>query len=95
MLHNHYNINVKNEILRVLHIGLLCTQEIQSLRPTMSKALQMLTNKDCELPAPTNPPFIDERTMALTDMCEDPCYPLKAGYSTSIATISEISFSPR
>uniref|UniRef100_A0A7N2L984 Cysteine-rich receptor-like protein kinase 2 n=2 Tax=Quercus lobata TaxID=97700 RepID=A0A7N2L984_QUELO len=95
MLHNHYNIYVKNEILRVLHIGLLCTQEIQSLRPTMSKALQMLTNKDCELPAPTNPPFIDERTMELTDMCEYPCYPLRAGYSTSIATISEISFCPR
>ncbi|KAL4639022.1 hypothetical protein ACB092_03G188200 [Castanea dentata] len=73
MLHNHYNVNVKNEILRVLHIGLLCTQEIQSLRPTMSKALQMLTNKDYELPAPTNPPFIDERTMELTNMCEDPC----------------------
>ena len=55
----------------------------------------MLTNKDYELPAPTNPPFIDERTMELTDMCEDPCYPLRAGYSTSIATISEISFCPR
>ncbi|KAM3706318.1 hypothetical protein ACB098_03G143600 [Castanea mollissima] len=95
MLHNHYNVNVKNEILRVLHVGLLCTQEIQSLRPTMSKALQMLTNKDYELPAPTNPPFIDERTMELTDMCEDPCYPLRAGYYTSIATISEISFYPR
>ncbi|XP_050276601.1 cysteine-rich receptor-like protein kinase 2 [Quercus robur] len=95
MLHNHYNVNVKNEILRVLHIGLLCTQEIQSLRPAMSKALQMLTNNDYELPAPTNPPFIDERTMELTDMCEDPCYPLRAGYSTSIATISEISFCPR
>ncbi|KAL4639023.1 hypothetical protein ACB092_03G188300 [Castanea dentata] len=95
MLHNHYNVNVKNEILRVLHIGLLCTQEIQSLRPTMSKALQMLTNKDYELPAPTNPPFIDEKTMELTDMCEDPCYPLRPGYSTTIATISEISFYPR
>nr|POF10178.1 cysteine-rich receptor-like protein kinase 2 [Quercus suber] len=95
MLYNHYNVNVKNEILRVLHIGLLCTQEIQSLRPTMSKALQMLTNKDYELPAPTNPPFIDERTMELTDICEDPCYPLRAGYPTSIATISEISFYPR
>ncbi|KAM4109789.1 hypothetical protein ACJW30_03G146400 [Castanea mollissima] len=95
MLHNHYNVNVKNEILRVLHIGLLCTQEIQSLRPTMSKALQMLINKDYELPAPTNPPFIDEKTMELTDMCEDPCYPLRPGYSTSIATISEISFYPR
>uniref|UniRef100_A0A2N9ILQ4 Cysteine-rich receptor-like protein kinase 2 n=1 Tax=Fagus sylvatica TaxID=28930 RepID=A0A2N9ILQ4_FAGSY len=95
MLHNHYNGSVKNEILRVVHIGLLCTQEIQSLRPTMSKALQMLTKKDDHLPAPTNPPFIDEKTMELTDMCEDPCYPLKSGYPASIATISDSSFCPR
>ena len=66
-LHNHPNGNVKNEILRVVHIGLLCTQKIQSLRPTMSKVLQMLTKKDDHLPAPTKPPFIDESMMKLTD----------------------------
>ena len=95
LLHNHPNGNVKNEILRVVHIGLLCTQKIQSLRPTMSKALQMLTKKDDHLPAPTKPPFIDESMMKLTDKCEDPCNPLKAGDSASIATISDGSFCPR
>ncbi|XP_050276604.1 cysteine-rich receptor-like protein kinase 2 [Quercus robur] len=95
LLHNHPNDNVKNEILRVVHIGLLCTQKIQSLRPTMSKALQMLTKKDDHLPAPTKPPFIDESMMKLTDKCEDPCNPLKAGDSASIATISDGSFCPR
>ncbi|KAF2286719.1 hypothetical protein GH714_023955 [Hevea brasiliensis] len=54
MLHHHHNSNVKNDVLRVVHIGLLCTQEIASLRPTMAKALQMLT-ADEQLPAPTNP----------------------------------------
>ncbi|KAG7980124.1 hypothetical protein I3843_05G166000 [Carya illinoinensis] len=95
MLHNHHNSNIKNEVLRVVHIGLLCTQEIQSLRPTMSKVLQMLTKEDEHLPAPTNPPFMDDRTMELNDMSEDPLYPHKAGMSASIATVSCSSFHPR
>ncbi|KAF3975936.1 hypothetical protein CMV_000846 [Castanea mollissima] len=92
MLHNQHNNNVKNEISRVVHIRLLCTQEIQSLRPTMSKALQMLTKEE-QLSAPTNPPFIDERT--LSNKCEDTFYSQKVGISTSIGTISNSSFHPR
>ncbi|KAJ9176356.1 hypothetical protein P3X46_011676 [Hevea brasiliensis] len=94
MLHHHHNSNVKNDVLRVVHVGLLCTQEIASLRPTMAKALQMLT-ADEQLPAPTNPPFIDEKTMELNDTCEDPWYPLNAGLSASIATVTHSSFYPR
>ncbi|KAE8692322.1 Cysteine-rich receptor-like protein kinase 2 [Hibiscus syriacus] len=61
---------VKNQIYRVLHIGLLCTQEARSLRPSMSKVLQMLTKKDEDLPAPTPPPFMDEKTMEFNDTSE-------------------------
>ncbi|KAI6694861.1 hypothetical protein NL676_022571 [Syzygium grande] len=95
MLHNYHNSNIKNEVLRVIHIGLLCTQEAPSLRPTMSKALQMLTKKDEELPPPTNPPFIDERTMELNDTFDDPSFPLNPKTLDSIATISNSSFQPR
>ncbi|KAG2701961.1 hypothetical protein I3760_06G069100 [Carya illinoinensis] len=95
MLHNHHNSNIKNEILRVVHIGLLCTQEIPSLRPTMSKALQMLTKEEEHLPKPTNPPFVDETTMELNNTCEDSFYHPKAGMSDSIATVSKSSFRPR
>ncbi|XP_027361080.1 cysteine-rich receptor-like protein kinase 2 isoform X2 [Abrus precatorius] len=91
-LHNH-NSNIKDEILRVVHIGLLCTQEAPSLRPTMSKALQMLTKKDEQLVAPSNPPFLDESTMELHDTSGDPFYPLNA--ADSIATMSNSSFYPR
>ncbi|KAA8533172.1 hypothetical protein F0562_033295 [Nyssa sinensis] len=45
MLHNYHNSNMKNDVLRVVHIGLLCTQEAQSLRPSMSKALVMLNEQ--------------------------------------------------
>ena len=92
---DNHRSNVKNEILRVLHIGLLCTQEIPSLRPSMSKALKMLTKKEehLDLEAPSNPPFIDESTMELHDQNDDPFYPLNA--EDSLATMSHSSFYAR
>ena len=39
MLDNDTDDNIKKDILSVVHIGFLCTQEIPSLRPTMSMAL--------------------------------------------------------
>lgn len=95
MLTNYYDSSIKNEVLRVIHIALLCTQEAASLRPTMSKVLQMLVKKEKELPAPTCPPFIDEQTMELNDAFEDQYFPLTAKPSDSIATVSNSSFHPR
>nr|GMD24660.1 cysteine-rich receptor-like protein kinase 2 [Ipomoea batatas] len=94
MLHNYHNINVKNEVLRVVHIGLLCTQEAPSLRPSMSKALQMLVKRE-ELPAPTNPPFVDEKTMELNDGWDNQSFPLRDSESASVASVSHSSFYPR
>ncbi|KAL3644509.1 Cell division control protein 2 [Castilleja foliolosa] len=90
----HNNINVKNEMLRVIHVGLLCTQEIPTLRPSMSKALLMLVSKD-ELPGPTNPPFMDEKTMELNDMTVFTLVPPDHGDGASIASISQSIFYPR
>ncbi|KAK4736611.1 hypothetical protein R3W88_000308 [Solanum pinnatisectum] len=92
-LHNCHTINVQNEVARVLHVGLLCTQEIPTLRPFMSKALKMLVKKDKELPRPTKPPFVDENTMELHDPWEKNL--LKQGDSASIAKLSHSSFYPR
>ncbi|KAF8016268.1 hypothetical protein BT93_H1691 [Corymbia citriodora subsp. variegata] len=96
MLHNYPDGNIKNEVSRVIHIGLLCMQEA-SLRPKMSKALQMLTKKDEDLPPPTSPPFfINERTMMLNDPCgESPSFPPTPQSLHSIATISDSSFQAR
>ncbi|GAA0146197.1 transmembrane signal receptor [Lithospermum erythrorhizon] len=94
LLHNHHNLNVKRELLRVVHVGLLCTQEIPSLRPSMSKALLMLVKKEEPLPAPTNPPFIDERTTEFHDMI-DSSNPSDTVNSDSIASISHSIFYPR
>ncbi|MED6168871.1 Cell division control protein 2 [Stylosanthes scabra] len=93
-LHEDYNnSSVKNEILRVVQIGLLCTQENHLLRPTMSKVLQMLTKKEERLAAPANPPFLDENTMEFHDTSGDRFFPLVA--DDSIATMSYSSFHPR
>ncbi|CAN6548911.1 unnamed protein product [Malus baccata var. baccata] len=94
MLQNFHD-NFKDEIFRVVQIGLLCTQESPSLRPTMSKALQMLTKKELDLPPPANPPFIDEKTMELNDNGDDQCYPLNADGASSVASVSHSSFYPR
>lgn len=96
MLNNFHNgNNIKDEILRAVHIGLLCAQEIPSLRPSMSKALQMLTKKDENLPAPTNPPFMDERTMELNHALDNPSQPHDSAVYASIANVSYSSFYPR
>ncbi|KAF5183336.1 Cysteine-rich receptor-like protein kinase [Thalictrum thalictroides] len=93
---NDYNDNLfKQEMLRVVHVALLCVQETSSSRPSMSRVLQSLLSKDEELPEPTHPPFIDEKTMALHDKNEDPRHPLYATTSSSVATISSSTFYPR
>lgn len=78
---------IKKEIARVVQIGLLCTQEIPSLRPPMSKLLHMLKNKEEVLPLPSNPPFMDERVMELRDGSDGD----SAGCA-SLATVSQSSF---
>uniref|UniRef100_A0A0C9RJF6 TSA: Wollemia nobilis Ref_Wollemi_Transcript_14652_2207 transcribed RNA sequence n=1 Tax=Wollemia nobilis TaxID=56998 RepID=A0A0C9RJF6_9CONI len=47
------------EMCRVSHIALLCTQGSAQLRPTMSEIVVMLTGKDNSLPLPTQPAMID------------------------------------
>lgn len=94
ILHNYHDSNVKYEVLRVIHVGLLCTQESSSLRPTMSRVLQMLTTEE-QLPGPTSPPFIDERTMELHANCYDPCCPMNSAAHASLANMSNSSLYPR
>ncbi|CAA6661222.1 unnamed protein product [Spirodela intermedia] len=70
-LHDHENHTlVKAEITRAVHIGLLCTQEIPSLRPSSLGALRMLQRIEETLPQPDRPPFTDERTMELPNMTD-------------------------
>ncbi|XP_019163412.1 PREDICTED: cysteine-rich receptor-like protein kinase 2 [Ipomoea nil] len=89
MLHNCGN-SVRSEASRVVHVGLLCTQEIPSRRPYMSKALEMLMKKDEHLPTPTKPAFTYEKSI---ELCE--AAGLREGDGATNATISQSSFYPR
>ncbi|CAA7018256.1 unnamed protein product [Microthlaspi erraticum] len=47
----------KDEVIRCIHIGLLCVQETPADRPEMSTIFQMLTNSSIILPVPQPPGF--------------------------------------
>ncbi|KAK8292818.1 hypothetical protein V6Z11_D06G145300, partial [Gossypium hirsutum] len=49
------------EILKSIHVGLLCVQNFAKDRPTMSTVTSMLSSEIENLPAPKQPPFIDEK----------------------------------
>lgn len=46
-----------NEVLKCIHIGLLCVQEDAAYRPTMSNVVLMLASDSMTLPKPTQPAF--------------------------------------
>lgn len=48
------------EVLRCIHIGLLCVQESADIRPTMSQVVFMLCN-ETTLPSPSQPAYIFRR----------------------------------
>ncbi|GLT36817.1 hypothetical protein SLA2020_111700 [Shorea laevis] len=48
---------VASEVLKCLHIGLLCVQEDPANRPTMSFVIVMLGSETITLPKPTKPAF--------------------------------------
>ncbi|KAL6990911.1 hypothetical protein U1Q18_009032 [Sarracenia purpurea var. burkii] len=55
------------EVLRCIHIGLLCVQEFATDRPTMSDVAFMLCNESMTLPSPKQPAFIFRRPAAGAD----------------------------
>ncbi|CAK9161781.1 unnamed protein product [Ilex paraguariensis] len=65
------SIEVENmdETLRVIQIGLLCTQESPSLRPTMTTVIQLRMQKELALPIPSKSPFTDDAFLSLS------CFP--------------------
>ena len=46
-----------SEIMRCIHIGLLCVQENVASRPTMALVVVMLTSSSVSLPVPSEPAF--------------------------------------
>ncbi|KAK8939793.1 Cysteine-rich receptor-like protein kinase 42 [Platanthera guangdongensis] len=49
------------EALKLFRVGLLCVQASPMLRPAMWKVVAMLMGAEKDLPAPTQPPFLNNR----------------------------------
>lgn len=52
---------VRSEVVRVIHVGLLCVQEFPEDRPAMSSVFPKLTNEEATLPQPKQPGFFIQR----------------------------------
>ncbi|XP_076893025.1 cysteine-rich receptor-like protein kinase 2 [Bidens hawaiensis] len=85
----------KKEATKAIQVGLLCTQEDPSLRPSMSTVLKMLAKDNEPLPAPSNPPFMDEDAMELNEITQKLHYYFNTDNSCSIATVDHSHFYPR
>ncbi|KAK9991779.1 hypothetical protein SO802_026764 [Lithocarpus litseifolius] len=48
----------RSEIMRCIHIGLLCVQENVAYRPTVASVVQMLSSHCSSLPTPARPAFL-------------------------------------
>ena len=49
------------EILRCIHVGLLCVQEFANDRPSVSIIISMLKSEIIDLPLPKQPAFIERQ----------------------------------
>ncbi|KAK7328005.1 hypothetical protein VNO77_22099 [Canavalia gladiata] len=58
-----------SEVLRCIHVGLLCVQERAENRPTMSSVMLMLSSESPIMPQPRNPGFSIGEKLAETDSC--------------------------
>ncbi|XP_047312074.1 cysteine-rich receptor-like protein kinase 25 [Impatiens glandulifera] len=56
------------EMIRCIHIGLLCTQDIASERPTMASVVLMFNSFSLTLPVPSEPTFLLSRSRDTNDM---------------------------
>lgn len=61
------NMPDASEVLRYLHIGLLCMQQSPEDRPDMSSVVVMLTS-DINMPNPEQPAFYVERNLHHEDL---------------------------
>jgi hypothetical protein len=52
---------VEMEILRCIHVGLLCVQDFAKDRPTVSVVISMLKSETFDLPLPKQPAFVERQ----------------------------------
>ncbi|KAL6841447.1 hypothetical protein ACP4OV_028965 [Aristida adscensionis] len=82
------------EMLRCIHIGLLCVQEDPQLRPGMASVVLMLNSRSITLPAPTAPAFaVPGRAVA--DEADERGARRVAAWEPSVNDVSVSDLEPR
>ena len=74
------------EILRCIHVGLLCVQEFAKNRPTASTIISMLKSEIVDLPHPKKPAFTKRQIGLDTESSK----PGQRKYSVNNVTITMI-----
>jgi hypothetical protein len=62
----------KIEILRCIHVGLLCVQDFANDRPTVSMVISMLKSEIIDLPLPKQPTFTERQTAPNSSSSHNP-----------------------
>ncbi|XVF87663.1 hypothetical protein PTKIN_Ptkin18bG0138500 [Pterospermum kingtungense] len=75
---------VPSEVLKCIHIGLLCMQDNPEDRPTMSFVIFMLTREAITLPLPAQPVFSVRRVVSI---------PAQSPPSDRVCSINEVTIS--
>lgn len=57
----------KEEMLRCVHVGLLCVQEFAKDRPSVSTVISMLKSEIVDLPNPKQPAFTERQILSNTN----------------------------
>ncbi|KAG5049069.1 hypothetical protein JHK85_010172 [Glycine max] len=77
---------VRSEVLKCMHIGLLCVQEDAADRPKMSSVVHMLASDTVSLSVPTRPAFSVGRAVTERECSSN----TSMHYSVNEATVSEV-----
>ncbi|KAF3784791.1 Cysteine-rich receptor-like protein kinase 10 [Nymphaea thermarum] len=85
----------RSQIIKCVHLGLLCIQEDPASRPTMSEIIHMLGSDSQILPSPQQPPLFFSSTMSncSDSMTSKRDYPISG--STNSESLSELKCSLR
>ncbi|XP_022720572.1 putative receptor-like protein kinase At4g00960 isoform X1 [Durio zibethinus] len=75
---------VPTEVLKCIHIGLLCVQEDPADRPTMSSVIVMLASETLTLPLPSEPAFSVGRVVA---------EPIQSTSNDRVCSVNEVTIS--
>ncbi|CAJ2648771.1 unnamed protein product [Trifolium pratense] len=81
------NPDYVDDILRCIHIGLLCVQEIAKERPTMATVVSMLSSEIVKFPRPFQPAFILRQTERREDIDDQQCCDLNSLNNVSVTSL--------